>query len=98
MLYNPKWNKPDVFSLSNLIVWLSKQPADATYEYNKCSDCLLAQYFKAHGYHNPTLSCCGVKHGLFKLRYDDLPEGFDVIARSGPHTFGAALHRALKRI
>ena len=35
MLYDPKWEKPEVkadpFSLDALIAWLEKQPANGTY-------------------------------------------------------------------
>lgn len=56
MLFDPKWEKPEVkadpFSLESLIAWLEKQPADRTYDFCQPSSCLIAEYLKARGEKN----------------------------------------------
>jgi len=57
MLFNPTWGEvtqevtqPDYLSNTSLIAWLEKQPADGTYPYSDPCNCMLAQYFDAHGF------------------------------------------------
>ena len=53
MLYDPKWSKQkdktQVFTLESLISWLKQQPPEKTYCYTDGGNCLLSQYFRAHG-------------------------------------------------
>jgi hypothetical protein len=96
MLYNPGWSKQaiDPFSLDTLVEWLKKKHPRAKYVYHSCSDCMLAQYFKDHGYSDAILS----NHQLI---YDNgfnrrlLPPHFDWIAYQRPHRFCYALERAI---
>lgn len=102
MLYDPKWEKPEVkadpFKLESLIAWLEKQPAAATYNYTHSSECLVAQYLQDNGV---------AKFDLTPLEVDGL--GWDYIAagRSGltcseceqeVWSFGAALERAREQL
>ena len=85
--------KPDVFSLEGLIAWLEKQPADQKYVWFSFSgNCnggrLIHQYLRANDRH-PTYDydqfakCAGGRRADTE------------VAMRSPHTFGAALERAL---
>lgn len=95
MLYNPEWNKkPDVNSISSLINWLETQDPEKSYSYGSCTNCLLAQYYKAQGYWVINVTATHVQHGV---HLTSLPQGFNSIALAGGfagRTFGAALERA----
>lgn len=85
----PVETKPDILSLSTLIAWLEKHPADEAYDYDNCKGhCLIGRYMAAHGYgwYEP-----GISYDTFCLSERDW--GFR-IAVQRPHTFGAALERA----
>lgn len=92
MLYDPKWEprvKHGVYSLGGLIEWLRTQPKDAAYDFDDCQGaCLIGQYLKAQGEHSG--------YGAWTKFCDRVPEiSNHYIAVSWPHTFGAALNRAL---
>lgn len=100
MLFNTAWNKTpevqpqsDILSTARLIAWLKKQPADAAYNYDNPSKCLLAQYFNQSGHPEVVL-------GNHYIHYFNggttvaLPQAFYAAATYLPHTFGAALRRA----
>jgi hypothetical protein len=98
MLYDPKWEqqaetKADPFSLASLIAWLEQQPAAEMYCYRENGDCLLAQYFIAHGYCNVNMGPLVFFHGP-KNEKANVPRQFNDIAVGDPHTYGAALERA----
>lgn len=96
MLYNPDWKKPaEVLSLESLIAWLEKQPADGTYDFMCCGECLLAQYFTSCGF-----SAVSMGSSTFQLDGIErsLPPIWNAIARGtsitlGRWTFGAAFSR-----
>lgn len=96
MLYDKRWDKtetkPDVFSLENLIVWLEKQPADKVYCYADNGNCLLGQYFIAHGHTDVAVG--GETVWLGDAKSHTLPDSFRKLAVYWPRTFGAALKRA----
>ncbi len=98
MLYDPKWEsevKADPFSLSSLVAWLEKQPADKEYCYVDTGRCLLCQYFSAMGFKQVTMTPFDFCHAKGAA---NLPDGFDEIAQGNNmdmvRTFGAALARA----
>jgi hypothetical protein len=89
MLYDPKWEKPEVkadpFSLESMIAWLEKQPADKVYDFWDCRECLIYQYLLDAGLPRADY---GTAHAL---------GGDDIggkIAHGLPWTFGGALKRA----
>lgn len=97
MLYDPKWEhqtKAGPLTLNALIAWLEKQPGDETYCYTSIGDCLLAKYFKHHGFSDvlvaPFWFCDGASD---KMPY---PKSFNEVAIGSPRTFAAALSRARK--
>ena len=96
MLYDKRWDKPEVkadpFSLESLIAWAEKQPADKHYDF-WCNQCYLGQYFEAHGFEVVSI---GTGTVLFRGSTGrmTLPPHFNAIAEATPHTFGAALARA----
>lgn len=103
MLYNTQWEKKPAFdplSFASLIAWLEKQPADKTYDYVDCTECLLSQYYTAMGYQNVEITPIFLSHG--GPRRDgrvQLPYSFNLIARGNgvgrsEWTFGHALVRA----
>lgn len=101
MLYDPKWEKQtetraDPLQLGTLIAWLEKQPGETAYDYGCNGGCLLALYFQAHGFTGAMMGSVTfwwVDKGQ-QTPILDLPNGFNVIARQHPRTFGAALERA----
>jgi hypothetical protein len=87
----PIETKADPFKLGTLIAWLEKQPADKPYCYLSCGECLLANYFTAHGLKRVSLGYNALHHsGGIRL----LPPDFNDIAYYGTRTYGAALDRA----
>jgi hypothetical protein len=74
----------DPFSLESLIAWLKTQEPEKTYSYFS-GQCLICQHLAAHGVETPT-----AVYGSFAdpfVRFE--------VAAMAPHTFGAALQRAL---
>ena len=45
MLHDPKW---DIYTLVGLRDWLAQQPADGTYRWASCHDCVVGKYLTAH--------------------------------------------------
>lgn len=97
MLYDKRWDKPDIkadpFSLESLIAWLEKQPAEGEYNYYDNCGCMLHQYFSAVNL--PGLDWISgwdivLKDGS-QIRF---PRGFWEAATHSPSTFGGALTRA----
>jgi hypothetical protein len=100
MLYDPKWEKQFVREetetereLKSLISWLEKQPASSSYPWTDIGNCLLGRYFTA-------------RYGLFRGRQMSAFAGMAEVnspthtllmkvAYPDPHTYGAALKRAL---
>ena len=93
MLYDKKWDKhQNPYSLESLTGWLKGQPGNVAYNYISCTDCLLAQYFTAMGFEEPSI---GTSAFRYKGKWNvPLPEGFNAISQELPHTFGDALKRA----
>lgn len=92
MLFDPKWEvevRADPFSLESLIAWLEKQPAGATYDYCDSQACLIAQYLKAQGVAEFSITSP-------MLSPDPAIQQFARIANGGRpiDTFGEALERA----
>lgn len=95
MLWNPKFDKQTTvypFSLEALIAWLEKQPEGDKYNHRCAGHCLLAQYFAAVGFTNVRLGWRLIASDQFAGR--SVPEDFQLVAYTAPHTFGAALARA----
>jgi hypothetical protein len=99
MLYDPKWNKP---SLAGLIAWLETMPPEGEYDFDACDGtCMLGQYMAHLGvdWHGngampdgrATTPYVGV---LWELDPTD-GDCVQKIAYEEPHTFGAALARAV---
>ena len=83
--------KADPFKLETLISWLEKQNPAAKYDF-WCLNCCLGSYFQAHGF---DLLMIGT--GTFTTRAKrsyNLPKGWNRIAQTEPHNYGAALSRA----
>lgn len=99
MLYDPKWEKPvetqiDPFLLGSLIAWLEQQPAQKTYRYTDPRNCLLCQYFTAHGFSEVHVTMNNMRHSLGEIEF---PRTFSWdVSNAYPQdsTFGAALERA----
>lgn len=75
----------DPFSLAAIIEWLKQQPADGTYYWPSCTQCLTAKYLEAIG--------CSYDYGLYYQLFGSI----DAYLRIGgiePWTFGSALKRA----
>ena len=74
MLFNPDWNEnkidEKVFTNESLIAWLEKQPANAWYPYADAANCMLAQYFDAHGFEYAYVSSSGVVSDLLRPSND----------------------------
>jgi hypothetical protein len=92
MLWNKDWEKThikaDPFSLESLIAWVEKQPADTSYNWDSCEDCLVGQYVRAvTGSDSPSGEV------IYRELFPDLDTYFAVCAEA-PWTFGAALDRA----
>ncbi len=61
MLYSKTWDKPvktpeELMDLPNIIKWLEQQPFYKGYVYWNGGGCLLAKYYKAHGYSDTRVS------------------------------------------
>lgn len=68
MLYAPKWDqktKADPMKLETLIAWLEQHHPETRYVYGDIDNCLLAQYFRAHGY---DVTSCGVHRFSYNER------------------------------
>lgn len=103
MLYDPKWETQFVREetetereLKSLISWLEKQPAKSSYPWIDIGDCLLGRYFTA-------------RYGLLRGRQmsafagvaDKNPPTYTLLMKVAypvPHTYAAALKRALALI
>jgi hypothetical protein len=107
MLYDPKWEKPNVLestTLADLIAWLETKPPAKTYDYLAVSRCLLCQYLQDRGIPEPTVTNKSWgSHPTWPER--SLPPHFDDIAagrimgvapasRLSPWSYGSALARA----
>lgn len=72
--------------------WLATMPADDEYDWRYSLYCAIGQYLHATAPHIKPFACYYVTPDNDHKPY---PAGFDRIAfTDGPHTFGAALHRA----
>jgi hypothetical protein len=103
LLYDPKWEKQFVREetetereLKSLIQWLERQPAGATYPWLSSGQCLLGRYFRArYGWLRGRLMSAGaVWADKGSPTYTLLMK----VAYPNPHTYGAALKRALALI
>lgn len=99
MLYDPKWEKPNVRSIESLIAWLEKQPCDGTYDFTEPSACLLAQYLKFHGATERHDYALGSGEAIAYFGDDGviihgMPGAKGRADRATMWTFGAALERA----
>ncbi len=96
MLNNPNWDRQqttaDPFERSTLIAWLAGKPAHLEYCFYNSGECMLQQYFSAQGFRQVSMGREGFWH---EGGHSYLPDGFDAIAKAEPHTFGAALMRAV---
>ena len=81
-----------------LVAWLERQPADGGYNYLCNGTCMLARYVG-----EVTGKPVHMGGSLYYLRNNEsdswsgpirLPDGWNGVARSHPHTFGAAAERA----
>lgn len=85
--------KSDVFSTEKLVSWLETKPSEKAYCFMDNGNCLLAQYFRAHGF--PTAEAGGTIIWLVDGEgCTELPDGWADIAADKPRTFGDALDRA----
>lgn len=97
MLYDKRWDKPEVkadpFSLKSLMEWLEKQPADDEYCFLDTGGCLFFQYLDHNG-----VVVASVGGNYYRAEQHGemitLPHGWPKIAAEEPRTFGAALERA----
>ena len=103
MLYDPKWETQFVHEetetegeLKSLIQWLEHQPANETYPWLHAGECLLGRYFTArYGWWR------GRRMSAFAGLADKTSPThtlFTKVAFPHPHTYGAALKRALALI
>lgn len=87
-------------TVTSLVAWLEKQPANGEYNYANSIDCMLCRYFRAH-----EVAFDGVNATTYWLgdQRTQLPEHFDNIARGNAGlivddcpewNYGAALRRA----
>jgi hypothetical protein len=83
MLYNPKWNKQDIWSVENLIAWLETK--SGPYEYVSPRNCLLGQYFTAMGMTNVVVGTREVNSG--KDKEQPFPWEFNRIAHYQTETW-----------
>ena len=79
MLHDPKW---DVYSLVGLRDWLAQQPAEGTYNWESCYDCVVGKYLTAH-------QVAPSFYSIWCTQAD--PRNFVAQAFSREKTFGAAL-------
>jgi hypothetical protein len=86
-------NPVDPFSLDALIAWLRTKPGDGEYCYLSTGRCLVAQYYKYIGADYPVFDPCYPSQGAFDVA--DFGSQAERIALTFPHTFAAALQRAL---
>lgn len=104
MLYNTRWDKPEVkanpFSLESLIAWLETQPTNQGYCYTDHGRCLLSQYFASFGFSEVQIFSGGIWQHDGSPLTDQYPIVFDAIALGNPfnRTFGAALDLARKAL
>lgn len=84
MLYNPKWSTTP--SLDGFIAWLETKDPDETYNYLNCDgECVIGRY----------LGSLGIAWTNMVTMKTNFYLSVDRIASEFPHTFGAALRRAL---
>lgn len=91
---------PDPFTLESLIAWLRTKDADEAYDWHDCQGrCLIGQYSSEHGgpryYHDQCDLFAQVADGKPSSGLLDGGCRAELIAQGEPHTFGAALSRAL---
>lgn len=101
MLYDPKWEKPEVkadpFSLGALIAWLETKDPEAEYCFTLSGDCLLAQWARSV---DPEATFVECGPSMFAYRVFGQTVDLKAFGRiANPHTpvngtFGAALERA----
>jgi hypothetical protein len=98
MLYDPKWEKPEVkadpFSLESLIAWLEKQPSDGSYDWYGIEKCLVCQFYQANGISEPWGECSYTKPFDRGHGHADAHRRYWAVGQAWPWTFGAALERA----
>lgn len=105
MLFNPKWTKPEIYSLEGLIAWLETKPSDETYDWFDIKSCLVSQYLQSHGLSIPEASrtldrmFIGIPEYQFvgfgpSNRQSLYLDPINDADRTTRHTFGAALIRA----
>ena len=81
-----------ILSLPDLEAWLSRQPAEKTYDPSDSGACLLFQYLKARGL--PVLDTGHLDWTDQSMRDHDIPaDVYEAAVFAVPPTFGKALER-----
>lgn len=104
MLYNQTWDKPvktpeQLMDLSSIIKWLEQQPFWKWYVYADGHNCLLAKYYKAHGYGGAAVGSETVYlDGTYCGEVIAIPKKMDQILYGSNHFMGwRSFRRALKQ-
>lgn len=89
-----------LLKIEPLIDWLRTKDPNEKYHYSNNTDCLIAQYFKAHGYKDINVGGSDIhinsNRYLIPEAFNDVSGGFHVPVdrRYNERTFGFALKRA----
>lgn len=106
MLYNKTWDEPvktpeQLMDLPNIIKWLEQRPFGARYNFWSTSNCLLAQYYKDHGYEDVMVIFSYVlpegRRSLYSGEEVVIPYNINRTIRGGLPFFGRSFKGALKR-
>lgn len=104
MLYSKSWGKPvktpeELMDLKNIARWLEGRPG--RYRYLNGSNCLLAQYYKDHGYEDVMVRtdyvCLYERYSLYEGSIVMIPVEIDAVLRGSWSFFGRSFKGALKR-
>lgn len=87
--------KPDAFSLEGLIAWLETQDPNKGYCWSLPGSCLYHHFGVAMGFDAEHAYNKTIKRFSENLGTPPLTEPFTGLAITTPHTYGAALERAL---
>jgi hypothetical protein len=91
----------ELWDLNKFIAWLRTKPSNMEYDYTNTRTCLIAQYARAHGFEDASVSTLAVRANgewsYFPHIFNGISLGF-IDPDDGSHdwSYGDALERALR--
>lgn len=91
-----------LMNLESLAFWLEQQPRNGTFHYWHSGNCLLARYYKEHGFEDARVAITYIRPWGINGPCLGVPSEINEVVYGGPfrlfRTFGGALKRARRAL